>query len=72
MICPDVGKNILEIGAGVGMVSVVMSMLAAKEIIATDGDALLLPLLEKNIRKNSKLGWTCLRAEWVPAYLYRK
>ena len=51
-----VGKNVLEIGAGIGLVSVVMSMLGAKEIISTDGDALLLPLLKKNIRKNSPLG----------------
>ena len=50
------GKNVLEIGAGIGLVSAVISMLGAKEIIATDGDALLLPLLKKNIRKNSPLG----------------
>ena len=51
-----VGKNVLEIGAGTGLVSAVMSMLGAKEVIATDGDALLLPLLKKNIQKNSPLG----------------
>ena len=46
------GKRVLELGTGVGLVSIVAARLGAAEVVATDGDAALLPLTRRNIELN--------------------
>jgi predicted nicotinamide N-methyase len=48
---PLAGKRVLELGAGVGLVSVTAALLGA-EVTATDGQPRLLPLLRANARAN--------------------
>ena len=55
--CPDAaalirGHRVLEIGAGVGLVSTVAGLLNASTVVATDGDAALLPLIRQNFASN--------------------
>ena len=50
------GLRVVEVGAGLGLVSAVLALLPPAhrpaEIVATDGDAALLPLTRKNILRN--------------------
>jgi len=46
------GKRVLELGTGVGLVSIVAARLGASEVVATDGDAALLPLTRRNVARN--------------------
>lgn len=46
------GHRVLEIGAGVGLVSTVAALLNASAVVATDGDAALLPLIRQNFASN--------------------
>jgi|EP00945_MAST-04E_sp_MAST-4E-sp1_P000703 predicted nicotinamide N-methyase len=51
---PDVLKNkcVVEIGAGLGLVSIVASHMKAAQVIATDGDVNLFPMIQKNMEAN--------------------
>mmetsp|Transcript_19966 Transcript_19966/g.26355 ORF Transcript_19966/g.26355 Transcript_19966/m.26355 type:complete len:255 (-) Transcript_19966:409-1173(-) len=46
------GRRLLEVGAGVGLVSVVASLLGAQQVVATDCDPALLDIIRQNIRNN--------------------
>ena len=46
------GRRVLEIGAGVGLVATVALLLNASAVVATDGDAAVLPLIRKNYEAN--------------------
>ena len=45
------GSSVLELGAGLGLVSIVASCLGAS-VVSTDGDAAILPVLQRNIVRN--------------------
>ena len=45
------GASVLELGAGLGLVSIVASCLGAS-VVATDGDEAILPVLQRNILRN--------------------
>eukprot|EP00457_Paulinella_chromatophora_P002154 gb/GEZN01002158.1/.p1 GENE.gb/GEZN01002158.1/~~gb/GEZN01002158.1/.p1 ORF type:complete len:828 (+),score=57.90 gb/GEZN01002158.1/:326-2485(+) len=57
------GKVAVELGAGLGLVSIVASLVADLTSVATDGDDMVLDLLRKNCQRNSpsvrvqKLTW---------------
>lgn len=46
------GASVLELGAGLGLVSIVASCLGASAVVATDGDKAILPVLQRNILRN--------------------
>eukprot|EP01052_Picozoa_sp_SAG31_P000038 SAG31_NODE_2_length_46263_cov_45.908043_8_plen_187_part_00 len=43
----------IELGAGLGVVALAVAALGAAKVIATDGDAIVLPSLESNLHENS-------------------
>ena len=47
------GRRVVEVGCGLGLVSTVLALLEAGEVVATDGDTALLPLTRKNIVRNA-------------------
>ena len=46
------GKNVLELGAGMGLVSTACSLLGAARVVATDGDAAVVEACQRNIVRN--------------------
>ena len=50
------GKSAVELGAGLGLPSIVASNLGAK-MIATDGDDAVLHLLDMNVKHNAPSCW---------------
>jgi predicted nicotinamide N-methyase len=46
------GKRVIELGSGLGLVSIVCA-LAGADVLATEGDSLLLPTLKYNITQNT-------------------
>ena len=46
------GKRVIELGCGPGLLSVVSALLGADDVLATDGDAELLPLVMRNVERN--------------------
>lgn len=56
------GKTILELGAGIGVVSILLDRLGAKHVVASDGDEETVELLEKNIH--------AVKSNVEPALLY--
>ena len=46
------GKSVLELGAGMGLVSTVCSLLGATRVAATDGDAAVVGACTRNIARN--------------------
>lgn len=49
------GARVLELGAGTGAVGIFAAALGAREVVLTDGEAGLLPLLASNARRNRPL-----------------
>ena len=47
-------KDVLEVGAGIGLCGVLAHHLGAKEVILTDGDVHVLDNLEYNVERNRK------------------
>lgn len=53
-VVPDwESARVLEVGAGTGLVATTVAMLGASLVVATDGDAAVLPLLQRNIVDNT-------------------
>ena len=50
------GHSSLELGAGLGYASIVASRCGFSEVLATDGDAIVVPFARENVRKNALAG----------------
>eukprot|EP00924_Labyrinthula_sp_SR-Ha-C_P014585 maker-scaffold_34-snap-gene-2.38-mRNA-1 protein AED:0.07 eAED:0.07 QI:140/0.33/0.25/1/1/1/4/0/239 len=58
------GKNVMEIGSGLGLVSIVCSKLGATRIIATDGDDLSVKYTKHNFKLNQVTSGTVSKLLW--------
>ena len=60
------GSRTLELGAGLGLVSLAAARCNLGQVLATDGDAAVLPLLEDNVRLNGADNVTSVRLlDWA-------
>lgn len=59
------GRRVIELGAGLGLCSIVAGALGAAHVEATDGDAVVLPLLSENLATNINGGsWNASVLQW--------
>ena len=61
-------SNVLELGCGTGLVSIVASLLGAKHVLATDGDDEVVELATRNIKhalKDEKYATTCKATKFL-------
>ena len=47
------GKNVVDLGCGLGLTSIAAAMAGARTVWATDGDGKLLEKTEENLRRNA-------------------